>query len=361
MQHNVDGRRRKKRQVVNNVRPRSYHDQRLQQPVVSAPLLSRIRNFNNLALSSIGSFFSGSTITKATAHLQQDKENISGRISVDFLRNQSNAHAHRGSDCLWVESPQSCLFSPENDDLTSVGNGYYSREAVYSSSFEHFSSPRLLRTDSSDSNVFPSDASVHTKNELPLVQRASSFHTHTLLCRPDTLDGNDIRDTYILAERLSLHDPCQTPLQLNSSTTAEYATNATLSATAAIFVPSSAATRALLSCNKALMASFQTNFTELDTAFVDTETPPLTPDSSKTRLLSPASFSTSFEHVVPSYSYSACTLDSSNRMTGEFRVEGDDDDKILYASPQLLEVKEGKKREQLFVRPKSYFHYYLNC
>ena len=94
--------------------------------------------------------------------------------------------------------------------------------------------------------------------------------------------------------------------------------------------------------------SFHANVTGLDTASIDTKTPPLTPDSSKTGLLSPASFSTSFEHVVPSY---VCTPGSSHRMPSEFVVDDDDNDKIPYTSSQLLEVKEGKKREQPSVRP----------
>ena len=96
-------------------------------------------------------------------------------------------------------------------------------------------------------------------------------------------------------------------------------------------MPSPAA-RALLFRNQ---SSFQTNATGLDdTASVHIETPTLTPDSSAIGLLSPASFSTSFEHAV-------CTLNSSDGMPGGFRIEGNDNDKILYTSPQLLEVKEG--------------------
>ena len=105
-------------------------------------------------------------------------------------------------------------------------------------------------------------------------------------------------------------------------------------------MPSSPAVRALLSRDKFSMVSFHANVTGLDTASVDTKTLLLTPDSSKTGLLSPASFSTSFEHVVPSY---ACRAPgSSHRMPGEFAVDDDDNDKILYTSSQLLEVKEGK-------------------
>jgi hypothetical protein len=95
------------------------------------------------------------------------------------------------------------------------------------------------------------------------------------------------------------------------------------------------AARALLFRNK---SSFQTNVTGPDTASLHTDTPTLTPDSStKTGLLSSTSFSTSFEHVVPFYV--ACTLDSSVGMFGEFRVESNDNDKILYTSPQPLGSK----------------------
>ena len=116
----------------------------------------------------------------------------------------------------------------------------------------------------------------------------------------------------------------------------ERTTNTILCATAPVFVPSPAA-RALFFRNQ---SSFQTNATGLDddTASVHIETPTLTPDSSAAGLLSPASFSTSFEHAV-------CTLNSSDGMPGGFRIESNDNDKILYTSSQLLEVKEGKKRE----------------
>ena len=89
-------------------------------------------------------------------------------------------------------------------------------------------------------------------------------------------------------------------------------------------------------CYRSRFCAFSWNATGLDddTASVLIETPTLTPDSSATGLLSPASFSTSFEHAV-------CTLNSSDGMPGGFRIEGNDNDKILYTSPQLLEVKEG--------------------
>lgn len=352
MQHNVDGRRKKRRQVVRNIQP-SCHDQNFQQPTPSAPLLSRLRNFNNLALTSIGSFFSGPTIVKTTAHLHQDEAEFSGRGTVVSCRNELNADADRDSGCFWLEDPQNCLSSPENDDLTPVANGFYSSEVVDYCNIKQLSSSRRFgdSLDSSDSNVFPADAGALIKNDLSLEQRASSSYAHTLQCRrrpdvrhifgdsrrPDTLEEND---THISAEHSS-----QNPLQLMSAASPERATNTILCATAPVFVPSSPAARALLFRNQ---SSKQTNVTGLDTASVHTETPTLTPDSSETGLLSPASFSTSFEHTVPSYA--ACTLDSSDEMPGGFRIEGNDNDRILYTSPQLLEVKEGKKREQPLVR-----------
>jgi hypothetical protein len=370
MQHNVDGRRKKKRQVVRSMEPHSYYDRQLQQPTASAPLLSRLRNFNNLALTSIGSFFSGPTIVKTTAHLRQDEAELSERGAVVSCRNGLNSDANRDSGCFWLEDSQNCLSSPENDDLTPVGNGFYSSEVVDYCSIKQLQASCRLGThnnlDSSDSNVFPADAGALIRNDLPPVQLASSSYAHTLPChrrpdvrhlfgdsrRSDTLDENDIRDTYISAE----HSPGN-PLQIKSAATPERATNTTLCATAAVFVPSSPAARALLFRNQ---TAFQTNLTGLDdTASVHTETPTLTPDSSETGLLSPASFSTSFEHVAPSYT--ARTVDFSDGMPGGFRVEGNDNDKILYTSPQLLEVKEGKKREQPPVRPKPHYllHSYL--
>ena len=362
MQHNVDGRIKKGRQVVDNTQPRSYYDQHFQQPLASAPLLSRLRNFNNLALTSIGSFFSSSTTAKTTAHLQ-DEEEFSGYRTFVSCGNELNADGNRDSGCFWLEDPQNCLSSPENDDLTPVGNGFYGSEAVDYCGVKQLPSSRRLGTydslDSSDSNVFLADAGALIRDDLPSVQCASSSHAHTLSCRrrpdvrhlfgdsrrSDTLDEIDIRDTYISFEHSS-----QNPL-FKSPATPKRPTNTILCATAAVFVPSSPAARALLFRNK---SSFQTNVTGLDAASVHTETPTLTPDSSKTGLLSSSSFSTSFEHVVPSYD--ACTLDSSDSMPGGFRLEGNDYDKFLYTSPQLLEVKEGKKREQLPVRPKPHCH-----
>ena len=356
MQHNVDGRRKKRRQVVDNIQPLSYYHQHFQQPSASAPLLSRLRT-------SIGSFFSGPTIAKTTAHLHQDEEQLSGYGTFVSCGNELNAAVNRDSGFSWLEDPQNCLSSPENDDLTSVGNGFYSSEAVDYFSVKQLPSSCPLGTydslDSLDSNVFPADAGALVRNDLPSVRCASSSHAHTLSCRrcpdvrhlfgdsrrSDTLDEIDIRDAYISFEHSS-----QNPL-LKSDATPERPTNTILCATAAVFVPSSPAARALLFRNK---SSFQTNVTGLDTASVHTETPFLTPDSSKTGLLSSSSFSTNFEHVVPSYA--ACTLDSSDRMPGGFMLEGNDNDEILYTSPQLLEVKEGKKREQLPVRPKPHCH-----
>ena len=365
MQHNlnVDGRRKKKRQPFRNMQPHSYYDQHFQQPTASAPLLSRLRNFNHLALTSIGSFFSGPTFVKTTAHLHQDEAEFSGRGTVVSGRNGLNADANRDSGYFWLEDPQSCLFSPENDDLTPVGNGFYRSDAVDYCSIKQLPSSRRLGThgclDSSDSNVFLADPGARIRNDLPPVQRPGSSYAHTLPCRRpdvrhlfgdsrrfDTLDENDIRDTYISAEHSS-----QNPLQLQSVATPERATNTILCATAPVFVPSSPAARALLFRNQ---SSFQSNVTGLDTTSVHTRTPTLTPDSSETGLLSSASFSASFEHVVPSFA--TCTLDSSDGMPGRFEVEGNDNDKILYTSPQLLEVKEGKKREQPPVRPKSHCH-----
>ena len=352
MQHNVDGGRKKKKDVVRNIQPHSYYDQHLQQPIASAPLLSRLRNFNNLALTSIGSFFSGPTIVKSTAHLHQDEAEFSGCGTVVSCRNGLNADTNRDSGCFWFEDSQNCLSSPENDDLTPVGNGFYSLEVVDYCSIKQPS--RRLGThdslDSSDSNVFPADAGALINNDLPPVQRAFSSYAHTLPYRSrpdvrhlfgdsrrsDTLDENDIQDNHISAEHSS-----QNHLQLKSAAIPERATNTILCATAPVFVPSPAA-RALLFRNQ---SSFQTNATGLDddTASVHIETPTLTPDSSTTGLLSPASFSTSFEHA-------ACTLNSSDQMPVGFRIESNDNDKILYTSPQLLEVKEGKKREQPPVR-----------
>lgn len=127
MQHNVDGRRQKKRQVFPNIQPRSYCDRYLHRPASSAPLLSRLRNFNNLALTSIGSFFSGPTVAKTTAYLHQDEEEFSGHSTVVSCGIELNADANRDSGCFWLEDPQNCLSSPENDDLTPVG--FYSSEA----------------------------------------------------------------------------------------------------------------------------------------------------------------------------------------------------------------------------------------
>ena len=369
MQH-LDGRRKKKKEVVDNIQPHSYYNQHFQQPAANTPLLSRLRNFNNLALTSIGSFFSGPTIIKTTAHLHQDEEEFSGHGTVFSCGNGLNADPNRDYDRFWLEDPQNCLSSPENDELTPVGNGFYNSEVVDNCSVKQLSSSRRLGThdslDSSDSSVFPADAGVLIRKDLPLVLRASPSYAHTLSCRrrpdvrrifgdshhSDTLDENDIRETYISAEHSS-----QNALQDKSVATSERATSTILCATAAVFVPSSPAARALLFRNE---SSFQTNVTGLDTASAHTETPTLTPDSSETGLLSSASFSTNFEHVVPSHA--ACIFDSSDGIPGGFRVEANDNDKILYTSPQLLEVKEGKKREQPPVRPKphSHLHSYLN-
>ena len=372
MQHNVDARRKKKRQVVRNIQPHSYHDQYFQQQAASAPLLSRIRNFNNLALTSIGSFFSGPTIVKTTAHLHQDEAEFSGHSTIDSSKYGLNTDANQDSGCFWLEDPQNCLSSLENDDLIPVENGFYSSEVVDYCNIKQLTSFPRLEThdslDSSDSNVFPADDGALIGNDLPPVQCISSSYAHTLPCRrrpdvrhlfgdsrrSDTLDENDFLDTYISAEHSS-----QNPLQSKSAATPERSTNTILCATAAVFVPSSPAARALLLRNK---TSFQANFTGLDTASVHTETPTpnLTPDSSETGFPYSASFSTSFEHVSPSYA--ACTLDCSDGEPYGFRVEGNDNDKMLYTSPQLLEVKEGKKREQPPVRPNPHCHphSYLN-
>ena len=370
MQYNVDARRKKERQVADNIQPRLYHDQHLQQPAASAPLLSRLRNFNNLALTSIGSFFSGPTVAKATTYHHQDLDEgkFSGYGHVVSRGSGWNTNVNRHSDGF-SDDPQNCLSSLEDDELTPVGNVYHNPEAVDYFGVKRNPSLRRLGThdnlDLSDLNVFPSDASALIKNDLPLVQRAGLSHAHILPCRPDVrhlfgdsrcsdrLDKNDIRDTYISAERSSLHDPGQNHLQPKFTSTPERATNTTLCASAAVFVPSSPAARALLSRDKSSMTSFQTIVTGLDTASVHIETPPLTPDSSKSGLLTPASFCTRFEHVDPSYA--ACTLEYFNGMPGEFRVEGHDNDEILYTSSQLLEVKEGKKREQP-VRTKFHLH-----
>lgn len=355
-------RRKKERQLVDNV-PRPYHSEHLQQQVASVPLLSRIRNFNSLALTSIGSFFSGPTATKVVAHVQRNGDGLSGCGPVasyanEFIGNGLNADVNRGSGCFWLEDH---LFSPENDDLTPVGNGYYSPEVVDYCSVRQLSSPGTRHNlDSLALTVFPSDSGALIKNDLLLVQRAGSSDAHTFSyrpdvrhysCCPDTLDEdeNDIRNTYIFSQRSSFHNPSQNSLQSKSTTILEHATKTT--ATATVYVPSPAA-HALLSHNT---SSFQTNYAGLDTASLDTETPPLTPDSSMIGFLSP-SFTTSFEHVIPTYA--ACTLDSSDNMLGEFRIVSDDNDKTVYTSPQLLEVKEGKKPEQPSVRPKSH---HLRC
>ena len=366
MQRNVDGRRKKKRQVVDNIR--LYRDQH--SATNAPPFLSRLRNFNNLAITSIGSFFpSGPTITTAVGHLHQDGEKFSGpgtvvRYGHELVNTDANRNRYSGGEgCLgWLEDSQNCLPSLENNELTPVvENVYYTPEVVDYDSVKQLSPSRQLGThvnlDLSDSNAFPLGAGALIKNGS---LRTSSSHAHILPCHPnvrhlfgdsrrfDTLDENNIRDI----EPSSLHNLGQNPLL----TTAPDRAITTLCADTAVFVPSSPVARALLSRNKSSMASFQTN---TSTASIDTKTPPLTPDSSKTGLLSPASFSTSFEHVVPSCA--ACTLDSSDRMPGEFKVEDDDNDKILYTSPQLSEVKEGKKREQPYVRPKfhCYFHYHF--
>ena len=282
---------------------------------------------------------------KSTAHLHQDEAEFSVRGTVVSCRNGLNAEANRDSGCFWLEDSQNCFPSPENNDLTPAGNGFYSSEVVDYCSIKQLPSSRRLGThdslDSSDSNVFPANAGALIKNDSPPVQRAFSSYAHILPYRtrpdvrylfgdsrcPDTLDENNIRDNYISAEHSS-----QIPLQLKFAAIPERATNTILCATAPVFVPSPAA-RALLFRNQ---SSFQTNATGLDddTTSVHIETPTLTPDSSATGLLSPVSFSTSFEHVV-------CTLNSSDGMPGGFRIEGNDNDKILYTSPQLLEVKEG--------------------
>ena len=362
MQYNVDGRRKKGRQVADNIRQlHSCHDQNFEQPSASAPLFSRLRNLNNLALTSIGSFFSGPTIAKTAAHLHQYDEKFSRYGTAVSCGNELNMNANRDSGCFWLEDPQNCLSSPENGDLTPVENGFYSSEAVDYCSVKQLPSSRRLgmldSLDTPDSNVFPADPGALIRNDFHSAQCASSSHAHTLSCcrrpdvrhlfgdsrRSDSLDENDTR------EYISFEQSSRNPLQLKSAATPERATNTILCATAAVFVPSSPAARALLFRNK---SSFQTDFTGLDTASVHTETPTLTPDSS-------ASFSTSFEHVIPSYA--ACDLDPSDGMPGGFGVEGNDNDKILYTSPQLLEVKEGKKREQPPVRlkPHCHFHFYL--
>ena len=53
--------------------------------------------FNNLA---IGSFFSGPTIVKSTAHLNQDEAEFSGRGTIVSYRNGLNADANRDSGCF---------------------------------------------------------------------------------------------------------------------------------------------------------------------------------------------------------------------------------------------------------------------
>jgi hypothetical protein len=118
----------------------------------------------------------------------------------------------------------------------------------------------------------------------------TSSHAHTLPCRRRP----DARHLFGDSRRSDSLDSSQNPLQFQSAATPERATNTILCATAAVFVPSSPAARALLFRNK---SSFQTSFTGLDNASLHTDTPTLTPYSStKTELLQQTNCDASLRH-----------------------------------------------------------------
>jgi len=126
-------RAKKERQLVDEIRSRSYHDQHLYQPKASAaPLLSRLRNLNNLAITSIGSIFSGPAIGEDCGSyckliVTKMKRSYLNVALVASCRHRMNANANRGACCLWDEDPQNCVLNYES---TPVGNDYDDPEAV---------------------------------------------------------------------------------------------------------------------------------------------------------------------------------------------------------------------------------------
>ncbi|KAF8966506.1 hypothetical protein BDZ97DRAFT_1808194 [Flammula alnicola] len=277
-----------------------------------AALFSKIRNLNNLALTSIGSLFSGPPLSRNGGHLQNDgtAESDTSWPWRDKLEGAMDTGCE--DEDLTPLTKDYCYLRAEDYCAAKALNGVAHSVALSSDSIR---SPEIGRSGSSQA---------HISTRFPEVRRF--FGGISRSRRATYQDENTAYGALYPTNGPAWSAPCSKPPIATSSPTLP-SDSASVSLPAASSLGSVSSTRS-------------GNF----------ETPPLTPDSFN-------------NHALPSSGLSLSRFDSSfgldalcssgvydnlfpvSPSQGE-QEKDDEDDNVLYTGPNLLEVKEGKKPER---------------
>ncbi|KAF8164827.1 hypothetical protein B0H34DRAFT_213982 [Crassisporium funariophilum] len=379
MNHNVGG---NKKRSADNTRPRSYPSQQQAQPI--SPLLSRIRNFNNLALNSIGTFFSGPNSAKNQAHLEQDEgEYARNGLGIRVARRGSNSGSdwdsisNKADDGVFDGKILYKAYLPEDEDLTPMAEDYCMVNVDGYCDVKQRGYLRNLRR-GADSALETLQANARSKNILdaPVTTGSGPYEAHTSSRFPEVrrLFGgltrsqqsgnrqgnvsfsptrNLVRNMENKSRTSNESDQQWRALSTSSPmVAAPLHVSTPLSASATAFTPSSIVARTAHFRGPCLSnSSTGTDGLASSTGFrsLDLETPPLTPDSlthdtSFPRALNsrpPEPVARGYDTYVPRYSGPVVY-----GLKGYIEDPEEFGGTLLYTSSKLLEVKEGKKPER---------------
>lgn len=292
----------------------------------NGPFLSKIRNFNHLALHSIGSLFSAQPLTKFGSSARKGSPDRFGDAS-ELEEGQPKFHDGSGF-----------RDDTRDPDLTPLGGDFQELHAE-----DYYSAKPLLRYGNSSqllpaSELTDSNRSLaHISTHLPEFRHW--FNISRSGCEFGKLARGDSENVELGLDGLINSDSdCK-----SSATSASLASNATSLSSS--------------SCNGSLSStSSQDQWISLPRGHQPrpgssaNKTPPLTPDSDNAQTLPSIRLSLEyFGHLPSAYDFNA-SESSDDILADLVRPANDSGVEDLYGSSNLWKVKEGKKPERLSVQ-----------
>ena len=294
----------------------------------NGPLLSKIRNFNHLALNSIGSFFSANPLSRHVSSTRKGDAEYADSLGTASKLKEEQPNSHNGSG-----------FGRENHDtnLTPFAGDYQERQAE-----DNCSVKPLPQSKYEESFELPPASELTNSHH-------SEPHISTRLSEFRSLFGHLSRSRRELGY-LAHGGPRHVNSALNEPTSSDidYKSSATSTSLA-----SNATSFSSPCCNDSFSSAYSYGqwMTPLGPDSIAAKTPPLTLDSFNSHTIPSLSLSLECSgHLSSAYNLSA-SGNSEDILARPGEKSGEDNpEEGLCTSSNLWEVKEGKKPERLSVR-----------